>query len=450
MQAPLHIARITIRNILGIEELEFEPGSFVEISGENGAGKTSVLDAIKAVAGIGEDATLLRAGQEKGEIVLLLSDDSKIRKSVTRGGGGALTLDRAGVRQDKPASQIKAIWDALSGNPVDFLRAKPKDRVNVLLDSLPMQADEARLMEIMGRKIEIPEGPALTQIDTLHRQVFAERTETNRAIKQKTSTITQMAATLPSAEEGGDLDSPEELEAKAKAIEAARTAEFSRIATRLEEYRAERDGTISAKQDAIDTLQRQIEEKRADIAEARRVFSDLESRAAAARAAKSQGFDAQMVPINASIASIRQNVRAAAQAEVTRTTIRTMRDEADALEEDAAGQTKTLDALAAYKSELLDSLPISGLEVRDGEIYREGVVFDRLNKAQQVEIAVEIAKLRAGALGVICVDDLEMLDSGHFEAFRKQALDSGLQLFVTRVSDAPFAIHSDASQGEDA
>jgi chromosome segregation ATPase len=259
-----------------------------------------------------------------------------------------------------------------------------------------------------------------------------------------------MAATLPSAEEGGDLDSPEELEAKAKAIEAARTAEFSRIATRLEEYRAERDGTISAKQDAIDTLQRQIEEKRADIAEARRVFSDLESRAAAARAAKSQGFDAQMVPINASIASIRQNVRAAAQAEVTRTTIRTMRDEADALEEDAAGQTKTLDALAAYKSELLDSLPISGLEVRDGEIYREGVVFDRLNKAQQVEIAVEIAKLRAGALGVICVDDLEMLDSGHFEAFRKQALDSGLQLFVTRVSDAPFAIHSDASQGEDA
>ena len=54
----------------------------------------------------------------------------------------------------------------------------------------------------------------------------------------------------------------------------------------------------------------------------------------------------------------------------------------------------------------------------------------------------ETAKLllRAGKLGVICCDGLELLDSAAFAEFQKQALDSGLQLFVSRVSDDAFTI----------
>jgi hypothetical protein len=89
---------------------------------------------------------------------------------------------------------------------------------------------------------------------------------------------------------------------------------------------------------------------------------------------------------------------------------------------------------------LLASLPIPGLAVIDGEIYRNGVVFDRLNTAQKVEIAVEIAKLRAGDLSVICVDGIELMDTNHFNEFRKQSLESGMQMFVTRVADGEFGI----------
>jgi len=89
---------------------------------------------------------------------------------------------------------------------------------------------------------------------------------------------------------------------------------------------------------------------------------------------------------------------------------------------------------------LLSGLPIPGLEVREGEIFRDGVPFDRLNTAAQVEIAVEVAKLRAADLGVVCVDRIECLDSTTLEAFKQSALESGLQLFITRVSDEEFAI----------
>ncbi|MNE63998.1 hypothetical protein D3C80_1593820 [compost metagenome] len=85
-------------------------------------------------------------------------------------------------------------------------------------------------------------------------------------------------------------------------------------------------------------------------------------------------------------------------------------------------------------------MPIPGLEVRDGEVFRNGITFDRLNTAQQVDIAVEIAKLRAGELGVICVDGIEALNSQAFDEFRERALQSGLQLFVSRVSDEEFTV----------
>ena len=68
----MHIQHIKISNILGIRELEFKAGQFVEVTGRNGQGKTSLLEAIKAATQGGHDATLLRKGAEKGEVVLVL------------------------------------------------------------------------------------------------------------------------------------------------------------------------------------------------------------------------------------------------------------------------------------------------------------------------------------------------------------------------------------------
>jgi hypothetical protein len=113
------------------------------------------------------------------------------------------------------------------------------------------------------------------------------------------------------------------------------------------------------------------------------------------------------------------------------------------LQDTAISQSTALTEIEKYKSELLSSLPIPGLTVLDGEIYRDGVQFDRLNTAQQVGIAVEIAKLRAGDLAIICCDGLELLDTDSYQEFHNQAVESGMQLFITRVSDDDFSISSE-------
>lgn len=144
--------------------------------------------------------------------------------------------------------------------------------------------------------------------------------------------------------------------------------------------------------------------------------------------------------IRDNLSAIQAAQRAAAKHEATRQTIATMNEDAARLQAEADAQTAAIEGLDAYKSELLANLPIKGLTVEDGEIFRGGVQFDRLNTAQQVEIAVEIAKLRAGELGVICCDGLELLDSERYAEFQKQTIASGMQMFITRVSDDAFTI----------
>jgi hypothetical protein len=140
------------------------------------------------------------------------------------------------------------------------------------------------------------------------------------------------------------------------------------------------------------------------------------------------------------IAVIDEASRQAAQHDRTRQMIESMHEQSMRMQAESDDYTASLEQIDAYREKLLSELPIPGLVVQDGQIYREGVQFDRLNTAQQVEIAVEIARLRAGDLGIICVDGLELLDSERYEEFKKRAIDSGLQMFVSRVENSDFNI----------
>lgn len=442
MTAPMHISRVRISNILGIEELAFEPGRFVALTGANGSGKTSVLKAIKAALRGGHDATILRNGAERGEIVLELEDGTEITKRVTAAGS------ETKVRQDgklvsRPGERIAQLADLLSVNPVEFLTAAKKDRAQILLETMPIRIDAGRVQQIAGISVDDRLAAAgLPAIDAVRKQVFDERTGTNRAAKEKAATIAQLRAATPDAPGGVDGDE-DGLRGQVAQHQQAANAELQRIETKLAGLRqasGERIAALRADAQAkIDAIKAQLD---ADVEAERAALAGTEAKAGQQRQLTVERQQAACQPIEAAIAAIVSNRDAAAKRKVALETVAQLEGDHQALEEESAAQTRALEALDAYKLELLASLPIAGIEIRDGEILRAGVPFDHLNTAQQVEIAVEVAKLRAGPLGVICVDGLELLDAQHFEAFRQAAVDSGLQMFVTRVGDGAFSITS--------
>lgn len=417
----MKIAHLKVSNILGIDELEFVPGGFNEISGKNGQGKTSVLEAIKSVLKTGHDATLLRKDAEKGETVILLDDGTELRRRITEA-TSTTDVRRDGKKVARPGETVGALIDMLSVNPVDFLRAPKKDRVRVLLESMPLEVDTEKLSDMSGIDVKAQTGVhALQIIQQVYTQVFDARTGTNRAVREKESTIKQLEQAIPPVPDGAEGDEAD-LQEKIAAIDEASSAEMGRI-----------DGKLK-------TLREETAEK---ISQLREDLAAMETRAATQRTKKSQEFAEQRAPLSLQLKSIQSNRDLHARRAQTLETIGVMRTELETLTEEAATQTTALEDIEQYKSDLLDSLPIPGLEVKDGEISRGGVAFDRLNTAQQVDIAVEIAKLRAGELGIICIDGIELLDTASYEAFRDRALESDLQLFVTRVSDDEFSITSD-------
>lgn len=453
----MKISQIKLSNVLGIADLEFEAGKFNVISGANGAGKTSVLEAIKSTIKGGVDATLLRKGAERGEIVLVIDDSTTIKKRITAN-NQVTSVIKDGMKV-APAAAIAAMTDMLSINPVEFMRVPKKQRLTALLDSLPIQADLARLSKIVGRELKFSgDAHALELISALHTQVYDDRTGTNRAVKEKHSTINQLSATLPDGDAGKPAGDLKGLLAQLAEIDANRDSELKRIADKLDGLRKEseerkqairdeNDAEIAEIRDQIAKLQQKITLLASDsatkIAAEAEAFAGISARAGQQRETTLAEHSESRSGIAGQVATLQQAQTQASKAAQTRDTIGTMRTEAETLEADAARQTATLAALEEYKSELLAALPIDGLTVADGEIYRHGVPFDRLNTQQQVEIAVEIAKLRAGSLGFICVDGLEALDGPHFDAFRKASLATDLQFFVTRVTDGAFGISAE-------
>lgn len=425
------ISHIKINSILGIDQLEFSPKGFTQISGPNGTGKTSVLEAIKSVLNSGHDATLLRKGAEKGEVVLVLDDGMELSKSVTAS-GSTTTVRRDGKKIARPAEAIKALTDSLSVNPVDFLLAPKKDRVKALLEAMPLEADTEHLSELAGFPVKAQPGlHALHVINMVYQQVYDERTGTNRAVREKDATIKQLEAAVPPAPQGVE-GGEDELEAQVNAAISTKNTTLARIEAKLTGLRDDANAQI----EAIRT------KAQADIDAVKEGLAEQEAKAAAARERANTSCADTVAPLRQQLAIIRNDREAAGRRKQTLDTIATMRTELETLTADAAAQTQALDAIEQYKNELLNSLPIPGLEVRDGEIYRNGVPFDRLNTAQQVEVAVEISKLRAADLGVVCVDRIECLDSDSLAEFKAAALESGLQLFITRVADEGFNIET--------
>lgn len=434
----MHISHVKISQILGVNELEFTPTGFNEIAGQNGTGKTSVLEAIKSTLGSGHDATLLRKGSEKGETVILLDDGTEIRRRITES-NSTTEVRRDGKKVGRPAEAIKALTDMLSVNPVDFLRAPKKDRVRVLLESMPLEADVKKLEKIVGFEVKVLAGVhALHVINQVYTQVYDARTGTNRAVTEKKGTIKQLEQAIPPVPEGAEGDEAELQESIAE-IDTTAADEGTRIDAKLSALRQQTTENISKLREELANAETETEKK---VSKLREDLATMETRAATQRVKKSQEFAEQRAPLSLQLKSIQSNRELHARRAQTMETIGVMRTELESLTEEADAQTAALDEIEQYKSELLASLPIPGLEVKDGEISRDGVAFDRLNTAQQVDISVEIAKLRAGDLGVICVDGIELLDTASYEAFRDRALESDLQLFVTRVSDDDFEITS--------
>jgi DNA repair exonuclease SbcCD ATPase subunit len=460
----MQVQKLTIDNILGIEHLEIEPGAVTVIEGGNAVGKTSVLEAIKAALGGGNDATLLRQGAKEGSVVLILEDGTEIRKTVGPERSPVTVTHPAFGKISKPQGWLDKLSDALAVNPVSFLTAPPSKRAEWLLEVMPLtlEPDEATadLLKLAAFAGKDPKKDPLGAIEAARQALYDKRTAENRTAKDKKATAAQLRETLPPAEEVPA--DPTALRAELSSVEADRAGELQNAKTKCEhdvtqvnvETKKAEAAEEKLEDDEVAKIRLETERR---IEEVRLVGRKrAEKRNAAAKDATSKAYSVAEEHVAAAVgkyaaplAELAEKITKAEtrrdewnRAEKTREIIACSEKDAARAENESKALTASLERLEDVKTKLLEKLPIKGLEVRSGEIFFNGVPFDRLNRAQQVKLAIDIAKLRTSPLGLVAVDGLECLEPEAFTAFEKEAAKAGLQLVVCRVSSGPLKVRT--------
>lgn len=420
----MKISRIKLTNILGIDDIDFKPGDTTEITGKNGVGKTSIIEGIKSVLKGGNDATILRNGADKGEVVLEFDNEMSFYKQVTNGKSKTEVYDRLHNKLAAPQSIIDKMVDLLSVNPVEFLLSSKKDRTKILLDTLPLTLDAEKIRSAISNtdiNMIVTEGNALEVINTVHKKIYDERTTLNRLIKEKDGAIEQLRASIH------DFDyDVEELRSNIDELESRMT----NITSQKDKYM----------NDIYEQESKEIEElTNKYLAEKEAIQNSYSEK----RDKLLSQYKTKFVELNGEHSKNKQQLEIVGSVAKTKELIKQYDDESSKLTIKSDEYSKALDNLNNLKLSLLNELPIPGLIVEDGEIYKDGILFERLNTAEQIKIAIEVAKLRAGELQLVCVDGLERFDDETYTAFKGQMKESGLQAIVTRVTNTDLQIVSE-------
>ena len=115
----------------------------------------------------------------------------------------------------------------------------------------------------------------------------------------------------------------------------------------------------------------------------------------------------------------------------------------DKAEEDARGYraeyeelTKALTDVRKRKAALLDNadLPLAGLSVEDGELIYNGFKWDNMSGSDQLKVATAIVRKLNSNCGFVLLDKLEQMDQESLKEFGAWLEAEGLQAIATRVS----------------
>lgn len=420
---------IEITDILGIKHLKFKLGAVTVITGRNRAGKSSIEDAIKILAG-GHDPNWIRRGAEQGRLVVELDEGVSVIKTIQPEKTTTVVHHPKFGKVSRPQEWINQILDSLSLDPVHFLTAKPKERVSILLDALPLKvtAEDLRSIPVEYLADADLDRHALEVLGDLHKRIYEQRREINTQAKEKRATARQMAETLPEEPEQGDWN---------REFEAAKS-ELARLNVATQKaVEAVRNAAAARKAEIEAELQRKIDELRAQADADKRAADEERDRELAALQAE---YTPKRDRLNERLTQAKTMLEQQARAARTRELVEELGRDARALEAQSERLSQSLRYVEGLKEKLLQKIPIPGLEIADGDILVNGIPFDRVNDAEKYRIAFEIGKLRAGELGLLLVDRGEIFDSANWASFVEAAKASGLQVIVTRVTDGDLEV----------
>lgn len=257
----MRISKIKISNLFGIKEQSLD-GKSIEITGSNGKGKTSILDAIRyALTNNSERDYIVKKGESEGEILIETDTGLSINRKKRTQSSDYKSIKQNEKEVSSPETFLKEIFTPMQLNPVEFTQMSKQEQNRIILDLIEFDWDLNWIKEKFG---EIPSGVDYTQnilevlndIQSENGEYYKARQDINRDIRNNRAFISDIAQGLPEKydakkwEEFNLTDKLKELmtikEQNARINEAKQF--ISSYDNKVKGYEAERQIAISAEE----------------------------------------------------------------------------------------------------------------------------------------------------------------------------------------------------------
>jgi hypothetical protein len=411
---------------LGVVEIAPE-GNVVKIGGNNGEGKSSVLDAIfvalkgRAVA----PPKPIRKGEEKA-LIRLNMGDLVVTRTFHQKAGETYTdnikVENAdGLRYGSPQEVLNALLGEVGFDPFEFVNLKPKEQA-------------ARLLEMVPLSIDLDE---FAQLDTSD---YANRRDVNRDVERLRANV----AGIP--EEEVPADAPD------RAALTDKLGDAANINAGIERERVRRDQEEQAihrqSQDAVAKEEEANQLRlRADALqkEARQLQDDCNERRDAVDAlppldepVDTEALREQLRSAEAVLATIDRQARRKALVEELRAAEAKSQAFTDAMATRAEQRNK---ALAEAE------MPVPGLafalnEKGEAVLTYEGLPFDKdqISTAVQLRVSTAIGMAANPRLRVLRISDGSLLDENSMKMLTEMAETEDFQLWIEVVGEGGVGI----------
>jgi DNA repair exonuclease SbcCD ATPase subunit len=404
----MRIVELRAANVKRLRAVAIKPdGSVIQITGSNGAGKTSVLDSIfYALAGTkGHASEPIRRGESSASVELDLGEIVVTRRW-TEAGTYLEVARKDGSVFKKAQTTLDAIIGELTFDPLAFTRMAPKAQLEQLRSLVKLDID-------------------LDKVDRGIEEAYTHRTDINRRAKSLLERVESLAKTVD-ASDVAPIDTAKLFDQMQQA------AEHNAAAEREKQDRSAKDSRASACIDRAAQLK----------AEASRLVAEANELTGKADALRYELDHLPPVADPIDVTAVRQELQKA-EAENQR---RVMQARARAEHETAAGQytaaqdqaeelTEKITGLQRTKEDAIAKaqMPIEGLSFGAGVVTYNGLPFDQASTAEQIRVATAIGMAMNPKLRILLIKDGSLLDERSLEALTEMADANDFQIWLERV-----------------